>query len=291
MVGIDISRLVRPRPTSDISKPRIRLPLAPPALRELNLRLPDLVSVLKIGFCDTVVESLAGWVFNGESEEEIAPLLDVLFPGVGPLVICDFLNSERQQIEFHDDSGRIRRVGCHDRDSYMSFHAVWEYLSINHDLHKTVRELRLSTSLNWSEYIDAFQLYPPVQDSITLVIDIRLGDWGKLDAGRWTSRKLRISGLRKIKILYDRSWMLVRLMTEVLNLIDLPAWSRKIEVCISDETPEERESLSVALLALQTALTELTENCVVCAHCLAAWRSHPGSSKNFGVELEGGQTS
>ncbi|KAJ7100721.1 hypothetical protein B0H15DRAFT_459503 [Mycena belliarum] len=254
-------------PDRDLHELFARRHLAP-TLRELNLHLRELESVLKIGFCDTDLESLTGWVYNGEHESDFALLLDVMFPGVGPLVICDYLDSDSQQIKFHDDSGRIRRLKCYNEDSDIGLDAVWTYLSIHHDLHKTVRELRIPTWPNWSEYLDAFELYPPAQESITLIIDVSLGGWGEPDYDEpdwWTSRKLRISGLRKIEVI--GSWTLV-LISEVLGRIELPG-SRKIEVCVSGETPEGVDSLSLGLSALQRALTELAENWVLCAHCIA----------------------
>ncbi|KAJ7038581.1 hypothetical protein C8F04DRAFT_888543, partial [Mycena alexandri] len=147
-------------------------PLAP-ALRELELQLEDhdLTRVLKIGFSDILLPTLTCSIYEGYGDENLDTLTGALLPGVGPLVFFQLLD-EQDRIELHDNAGHIRRLECWDADSLFDGSDTWEYLSRRYELHKTVREIRVidTDDYGWMRYVEAFELYPPQQDGITLGI-------------------------------------------------------------------------------------------------------------------------
>ncbi|KAJ7489288.1 hypothetical protein FB451DRAFT_1166976 [Mycena latifolia] len=112
---------------------RARFPrLFPPApctgLRELELQMKDkdLERVLKIGFCDVVLDTLAGCIHNGDSNN-VELLAGALFLGVGSLRVFECLHFQEVMLR---DTGHIRRLQCWNEDSNLEVQNVWQHLSI-----------------------------------------------------------------------------------------------------------------------------------------------------------------
>ncbi|KAJ6603288.1 hypothetical protein DFH09DRAFT_1301109 [Mycena vulgaris] len=132
--------------------------------------------------------------------------------------------SRYQQIELRDGSGHIRRLQCWNEDSEFEPGTAWKYLSVHYDLHKTVREIRVTT-LYWDDYVDIFKLYPPLsQDGITLCVKFMM----------------RIDGLAKVNFGMDHASDLDRYRMESLTLESIahvlahvePRAASNVEVCI-----------------------------------------------------------
>ncbi|KAJ7871150.1 hypothetical protein B0H14DRAFT_223851 [Mycena olivaceomarginata] len=115
-----------------------RQPLAP-ALRTLELGT-DFRRVLKAAFPDAALHTL-----TAVGDYVAGKLLDLtphLLSGFGPLHVFELF--ETQQAELRNEDGRIRRLK--DESYALLVDDVWEHLSIYHNLHETVREIRIGTS-------------------------------------------------------------------------------------------------------------------------------------------------
>ncbi|KAJ7684437.1 hypothetical protein DFH06DRAFT_1155637 [Mycena polygramma] len=243
-----------------------RRPLAP-ALRELELRLGDydLALVLKAGFSDVVLPTLTGCIYNGHGEDDLELLTTALLPGVGPLVVFKLI--DMQEIELHDEDGRIRRLQCWNDDSSFEVEEleVWKYLSIHYDLHKTVGELRIRPEY-WDEYLESFAAYPPQShDGITLGFET---EWdynieGFLAGDSPQTPKMQIPGLAKVELWGPRngdSW--TEAISKVLTRIEAPP-ARHVEVCVGTMQSKLRDTERDDLVA---SLTSLPGD--ICSHCV-----------------------
>ncbi|KAJ7891290.1 hypothetical protein B0H14DRAFT_2688451 [Mycena olivaceomarginata] len=227
-------------------------PIAP-ALRELELRVRenDLVRILKAGFSDVVLHSLAGCIYNGHSEDDVELLSGALLPGVGSLVI--FRLVDMRELELHDGAGHIRRLRCWNDDSYFEVMDAWKYLSDHYGLHKTVREIQIRPEY-WDEYLEVFESYAPqLEDGITLTIET---DWDTFSADN--SKIMRLPGLAKVEFHDSRNAdYLFRTVSDVLALIEPPK-ARKVQVCIGKKKYAKQDALFGSLRENDWA---------ICAHC------------------------
>ncbi|KAJ7080700.1 hypothetical protein C8R44DRAFT_906834 [Mycena epipterygia] len=238
----------------------------PPALRELELRIAEkeLQRVLNIGFSDVVLDTLTGCIYNGHGLDDVELLAGALLPGLGPLIVFQFLDTS--QIELRDDGGHIRRLECWNEDSNFELQDVWTYLSLHYSLHKTVREIRMQNSY-WDEYIDIFELYPPqCQDGITLGIQL---DWDDLYPSPEQSydddspKTMQISGLAKVE--FSAQYTSLVPFQTILDILDRiePPTGRKVEVCIRDIELDMRATEKNSLV-----LTAFHANWTMCSHCM-----------------------
>ncbi|KAJ7719023.1 hypothetical protein DFH07DRAFT_784745 [Mycena maculata] len=250
-----------------------RRPLAP-ALHELDLWMDkeDLERVLKTGFSDVVLHTLTARVYNDNDVEVVTS--NLLLPGVGPLIV--FETTDDQHFELCDTAGRIRRLQCWNDDSYFEFADVWEHLSLHHNLHETVRTIRIATRF-WDSYAQMFGQYPPqVREGITLAIKM---DWvpyhenGQLifsdEGGRDETTQLqdmRLSGLTKVDFFGD--YMVLQPILNFLAHIEPPT-DRKVAVCLGDrELKAEPGGTILPFSAFQTAIAALPGNpWAICSHC------------------------
>ncbi|KAJ6457096.1 hypothetical protein C8R47DRAFT_175446 [Mycena vitilis] len=243
-----------------------RRPLAP-ALRELELRLGDfdLALVLKTGFSDVVLPTLTGCISNGHGEDDLELLTTALLPGVGPLVVFKFLDI--QEIELHDEGGRIRRLQCWNDDSLFEVEEVWRYLSIHYGVHETVREIRIDMEF-WDECVKGFAACPPQShNGITLGFEIDDIDWV---VRNWKNdgdgTKMQVPGLTKVELWGPSdgaSW--TKAILKVLTHIEAPP-ARHVEVCVCTMQLKLRDTERDDLVACLASLPG--DHWVVCSHCL-----------------------
>jgi hypothetical protein len=171
-----------------------------------------------------------------------------------------------------DEGGRIRRFqGVSIGPVRMAAHEVWEQLSSRHNLHKTVRELRIRY---WDDCVDIFERCPPQHDGITLVVgadsDFSVDfaapdDSSRSDYQQYMSKTMRIAGLTKVEIYGPDAYLRVATIMHVLAHIEPP--TRQVEVCVGNRKLVGREDIGEDVFdVLQTALLE---SCwTICSQCL-----------------------
>ncbi|KAJ7790572.1 hypothetical protein B0H14DRAFT_2625932 [Mycena olivaceomarginata] len=221
------------------------------ALRELEvgwMNSADVARILNTCFSDVVLHTLAAW----------------------SLVV--FEASDPRTFEVRDEGGRIRRFqGVSIGPVHMAAHEVWEQLSSRHNLHKTVRELRIRY---WDDYVDIFERCPPQHDGITLVVgadsDFSVDfaapdDSSRSDYQQYMSKTMRIAGLTKVEIYGPDAYLRVATIMHVLAHIEPP--TRQVEVCVGNRKLVGREDIGEDVFdVLQTALLE---SCwTICSQCL-----------------------
>ncbi|KAJ7360880.1 hypothetical protein DFH08DRAFT_1031271 [Mycena albidolilacea] len=125
-----------------------RQPLAP-ALRTLELGT-DFRRVLEAAFPDAALHTLTavGDYVAGKPLDRTPHLLS----GLGPLHVFELF--DKQEAELRTEDGRIRRL---KDESY--------HLSIYHNLHETVREIRIGHQ--WDQYASVFKRFPPQREDGT----------------------------------------------------------------------------------------------------------------------------
>ncbi|KAJ7139181.1 hypothetical protein C8R44DRAFT_867348 [Mycena epipterygia] len=128
------------------------------------------------------------------------------------------------------------------------------------DLHKTVREIRISAAF-WNNYVDVFESYPPQSpDGIVLAIE----EWNDPSD---QLRPMRISGLTVVKFCghFDSSAKLQELQN-ILALIE-PLAAHEVEVCVGNSVLELQwgNTKQDYLSAFQTALGD---RWAACGHCM-----------------------
>ncbi|KAF7347223.1 hypothetical protein MVEN_01477200 [Mycena venus] len=244
-----------------------RRPLAP-ALRELELRTanPDLGRVLKAAFPDVVLPTLTGCLYNSD----IDVLSRALLPGLGPLVFFEIFDS--QQHELRDAGGHVRRLQCWNEDSSFEADWVWEFLCTHYDLHRTVREIRIS---QWGDYAEMFERFPPqLPDGIILAFaaswDMPVGypvSPEDEEDKAYMTKTMRIPGLAKVEFPGDCPQLLLKSVLDVLAHIEPPA-ARKVEVCIHGRKLLMADTEKDAFDVLQTTL--VSRNCwTICSQCMS----------------------
>jgi hypothetical protein len=112
-----------------------RQPLAP-ALRTLELGT-DFRRVLKAAFPDAALHTLTA--VGDYAAGKPLNLTPHLLSGLGPLHVFELF--DKQEAELRNEDGRIRRLK--DESYALLVDDVWEHLSIYHNLHETVREIRI----------------------------------------------------------------------------------------------------------------------------------------------------
>ncbi|KAJ6593257.1 hypothetical protein B0H19DRAFT_15818 [Mycena capillaripes] len=243
-----------------------------PALHELELRLAecDLVRVLKVGFYDVVLHTLTGSVPDGHGESAVELLADALLCGVDPLVVFGL---GMEQVDLSDDAGRIRRLQCWNEDSAFEVQKVWKILSIQYDLHKSVREIRIRPEY-WNEYLEIFESYPPqLQDGITFVIET---EWLWSDGfpqptddedSAATTKIMRIPGLEKVEFCDSRHPDSSLELETILDVIARIEPTHKVDICIGKNTVTTMgDTAQGSFLALKAALPG---KCwAICNHCV-----------------------
>ncbi|KAJ7489258.1 hypothetical protein FB451DRAFT_1390422 [Mycena latifolia] len=242
-----------------------RRPLAP-ALRELELQMKDkdLERILKIGFCDVVVDTLTGSIYNGDSNN-IELLAGALLLGVGLLRVFECLYF--QEVELRDDDGHIRHLRCWNEDSNFEVQDVWRHLSIHYDLHQTVREIRI-TAAYWDDYLAIFELYPPSEDDITLALNIGWDNVQGDSEQMQTTQKMCIAGLSKVEFSVDRHVSLtLKSIVNVLACIKPPG-AQQVEICTGNEGFTMGDSHPPPLSDLKSTLAEVPGNWTACGHFL-----------------------
>ncbi|KAJ7038574.1 hypothetical protein C8F04DRAFT_353858 [Mycena alexandri] len=254
-----------------------RRPLAP-TLRALDLQLPadDLVRVLQTGFSGVLLPSLSGCIYIEDGEDNIDTLdtlTGALLPGVGLLVSIDLLNS--RHIALWDEDGNSRDLELNwlqdVTDSAFEGPVVWEYLSRHYNLHKSVQDIQISfcSPGTWEKYVEAFDLYSPLQDGIILGVKVVYTSYSvkaSLDDLQKPLKMMRLPGLAKIELLpqdYD-DYLSVESIRRVLARIEPPT-ARKVEVCVGNKVLRAGGSKEGAFSALKALLDD---DWVLCSHCV-----------------------
>ncbi|KAJ7790563.1 hypothetical protein B0H14DRAFT_1241714 [Mycena olivaceomarginata] len=252
----------------------VQQPFAP-ALRELEIGLMkgvDIAHILTTWLSDVVLHKLTVW------PDYFDPRLEVLIPaslrGVGPLITFDDLDDGHPFLAVGDEGGRIRCFRNINEDAWAASEELWELLSSRYNLHKTVREIRITSY--WDNYVDIFERHPPQHAGITLVIaadtDFDTGHMVPTDAplsddNRNMSKPMRIAGLAKVKFYGPRAYLRVATITHVLAHIEPPA-ARQVEVCVGNRRLVEGGIEQEVFNASQTALSG--DSCwTICSQCLS----------------------
>ncbi|KAF7353806.1 F-box domain-containing protein [Mycena venus] len=216
-----------------------RRPLAP-ALRQLDLRLAasDIRRVLEAGFFDVVLHTLTGCIYNVHNDGDFERLAGAILPGVAPLVAFELHHTgDIEQLELRDEEGHVRRLQCWNVASEFNISQVWEYLSKQYDIHKTVREIQLLPH-HWGELAKIIESYPPqLRDGITLRIetDCTTAFPDDKEGEGQITKIMRIPGLAKVEFCGPDDYLLsLKTVYDSLAHIEPPP-TRTVEVCIGNK--------------------------------------------------------
>ncbi|KAJ7842188.1 hypothetical protein B0H14DRAFT_3868924 [Mycena olivaceomarginata] len=125
-----------------------------------------------------------------------------LLSGFGPLHVFELF--DKQEVELRNEDGRIRRL--EDESYALLVDDVWERLSIYHNPHETVREIRIGDQ--WAQYASVFKRFPPQrEDGVTFVLR---ACWHCDEAGPCVARSMRIPGLAKLGLLVKTAALVAR---------------------------------------------------------------------------------
>ncbi|KAJ7842237.1 hypothetical protein B0H14DRAFT_1032415 [Mycena olivaceomarginata] len=242
-------------------------PLAP-ALRELELRThdADLSRILKVGFSDVVLPILTGFLCNSN----INVFTEALLLGVGPLVVFE--------LEWDAADRAARRCRAHSASAVLARSTVRGRLHVAallpalHDLHKTVRELRIA---HWNEYAEIFEQYlPQLPDGITFIYigaahsymasSVSTGE--EEEDSKYVTKTMLIPGLARLEFSGEYPLILESVL-RILPLVEPPA-ACKVEVCIRNMKLLTTETGIDPFGVFRTAFSgDCWDICTQCIHC------------------------